>query len=42
MVRVEERVGDDAPGFVPGKILVVDEDAHQLGDGEGGMGLINK
>lgn len=39
MVREEERVGDDIPGLVPGDVLLVDEDAHQFGDGERRVGL---
>ena len=34
MVRVEERVGRDLPRLVPRDVLLVDEDAHELGDRE--------
>ena len=39
MVREEEGVGDDVPGGVPVEVFLVEEDAHELGDGEGGVGL---
>lgn len=39
MVREEERVGDDVPGDVPGKIFVVEEDTHQLRDSKGRVSL---
>ena len=34
MVREEERVGDDGPCGIPGELLLVEQDAHQLGDRE--------
>lgn len=34
VVREEERVRRDLPGLVPRHVLLVDEDAHELGDGE--------
>jgi hypothetical protein len=34
VVRVEEGVGDDLPRGLPRLVLLVDEDAHQLGDRE--------
>lgn len=39
MVGVEEDVGDDRPGLLPVEVLLVKEDAHQLGDGKGRVGL---
>ena len=39
MVSVEEDVGNNRPGLVPGQVFFVDEDSHQLRDGEGRMGL---
>ena len=39
MVGEEERVGDDVPGDIPRKVFLVEEDAHQLGDGECRVGL---
>ena len=37
-------VAEDAPGeiprFIPGELVLVDEDAHQLGDAEDGMGVV--
>ena len=40
VVGVAEGAGDDGPGVVPLEALVVEEDAHELGDGEGGMGVV--
>ena len=34
VVREEERVAGDLPGLVPWNVLLVDKDAHELGDGE--------
>lgn len=42
MVGVEECVSDDGPGLIPWKILIVDEDAHQFGDGKGGVSLCSE
>jgi hypothetical protein len=39
VVRVEEGVGDDLPRGVPRLILLVDEDAHELGYRERRVGL---
>jgi hypothetical protein len=39
VVREEERVRDDAPGNVPREIFLVEQDAHQLGHRERGVGL---
>lgn len=39
VVGVEEDVGDDRPCLFPVEVLFIEEDAHQLGDGESGMGL---
>ena len=41
VVGVGHRLGGDAPGFVPVHAGVVDEDAHQLRDHQGGMGVVD-
>ena len=40
VVGVGERGDGDLPGLVPAEIVQVDEDAHQLGDGEARMGVV--
>lgn len=39
VVGIEERVGDDLPGRIPRKILIVNENPHQFRDGKRGVGL---
>jgi hypothetical protein len=39
VVSVEEDIGDDRPGLVPGEVLIIDQDTHQLGDGKGRVSL---
>ena len=40
MVRVVEGVGGDAPRLIPVQPVLVHEQAHQLGDGDGGMRVV--
>ena len=40
VVGVAEGAHDDAPGVVPLEVFLVEEDAHEFGDGEGGMGVV--
>ena len=40
VVGVGQRRDRDLPGFVPAEIVQVDQDAHQLGDGEARMGVV--
>ena len=40
VVREEERVRDNFPRFVPGDILLIDEDAHELDDGERRVSIV--
>ena len=39
MVREEERVGNNVPSGVPGEVLLIEKNTHQLGNRERGMGL---
>ena len=39
MVGEEERVRRDLPGEVPGNVLLVNEDTHELGDSKRRVGL---
>lgn len=39
MVGVEESVRDDLPCLVPRKLFLVNKNAHQLRNGECGVGL---
>ena len=41
VVSEEERVGNDVPGGIPWEVLLIEKDAHELGDGEGWVGLHN-
>ena len=34
MIGVTQRALGDAPGIVPSNIMLVDQDAHELGDGD--------
>ena len=40
VVGVEERVGGNLPGGVPGHVLLVDEDAHELDNGESRVSVV--
>jgi hypothetical protein len=40
VVGVGQRRDRDLPGLVPAEIVQIDEDAHQLGDGEARMGVV--
>ena len=40
VVGVGQRRDRDLPGLVPAEIVQVDQDAHQLGDGEARMGVV--
>ena len=40
MVRVEEGLGDDGPGIIPANFLLIDEDAHELDDGERRVSIV--
>ena len=40
VVRVAEGPRDDLPGLLPRQILLVDQHAHQLGDGHGGVRVV--
>ncbi len=40
VVGVGARVGGDVPSGVPAEALQVHEDAHELGDGERGVGVV--
>jgi hypothetical protein len=39
VVRVVEDLGDDAPRFVPLDFLLVDQDTHELRDGDRRVGV---
>ena len=41
VIGVGERVRGDAPGGVPIHLVLVDEEAHHFGDGDGGMGVVH-
>ena len=41
VVGVAHRVGDDVPGLVPAVALLVQQNAHQLGDDQGGVGVVD-
>ena len=41
VVSVADGVGDDVPRLVPAVPLHVQQDAHQLGDDQGGMGVVD-
>lgn len=40
VVGVEEDVGGDRPGLIPGEVFLIEKNAHQLGNSEGGVGLM--
>src|SRR6202035_2122613 len=40
VVGVGQRRYRDLPGIVPADVVEIDQDAHQLGDGEAGMGIV--
>jgi hypothetical protein len=40
VVGVGVDLAGDGPGLLPGEPLVVHEDSHELGDTEGGMGVV--
>ena len=40
VVGVAEGRGDDGPGVFPGEIMLVEEDADELGDGDGGVRVV--
>ena len=40
VIGIGDRVGGDAPRLVPGDLVQIDQDAHQLGDGDGGMRVV--
>ena len=40
VVGEEEHVGDDLPGFVPRNLLLVNENAHELRNGESRVGIV--
>ena len=40
VVGVGQRRDRDLPGFIPAEIVQVDQDAHQFGDGETRMGVV--
>ena len=40
VVRVVERLGGDAPGSAQGRLVLVDEEAHEFRDREGRMGVV--
>ncbi len=40
VIRVRASRDGDVPGLVPGNIVQIDEDAHQLGDGDARMGVV--
>ena len=40
VVCVGKGLGTDAPGLVPSKLLVVNQDAHELRNGHGRVGVI--
>lgn len=41
VVSVEEGVSDQVPGSLPRELFLIDEDAHELGNGEGWVGLVS-
>ena len=40
MVGIAESSRDDLPGFLPWQILLVDQEAQQIDDGDGRMGVV--
>ena len=40
VVRVGQRPLREVPGLVPAELRLVEQDAHQLGDGHGGVGVV--
>ena len=40
VVGVGKGPGDDAPGLLPGQLLQVHEDVHELGDAEGRVRVV--
>ena len=40
VVGVSEGVGDDLPGLVPAHAVLIEQDAHELGDGQHRMGVV--
>ncbi len=40
VVRVGERLLGEVPGLVPSQVRIVEEDAHQLGDGQGRVRVV--
>ncbi len=40
VVGVGEGAGDDVPGFLPGEFVLVQQQTHQLGDGDGRVGVV--
>ena len=34
-------MGDDVPGLVPAVALLIQQNAHQLGDDQGGVGVVD-
>ena len=40
VVGVGQRRSGDLPGLVPAEVVQIDQDAHQLGDGEARMGIV--
>ena len=40
VVGVAEGVGGDVPGLVPAEAVLVDEQAHELGDADRGVGVV--
>ena len=40
VVRVREGAGDDLPGVLPAEVVVVHEQAHELGDGQHGVRVV--
>jgi hypothetical protein len=41
MIRVRQCVLCDAPGFVPSKLLLVNQDSHQLRNGQSRMSIVH-
>ena len=40
MIGVRERSLREVPGLIPSEVRVVEQDSHQLGDGDGRMGVV--
>src|SRR5262249_26343646 len=40
VVRVRERPPREVPGLIPPEMRLVEQDPHQLGDGNGGMRIV--